>query len=128
VSTDQAAAAVVAVDAEEPPSGGELVGEEVTAVVTGLVDDVALGWVVLEEPAAVPLVESVTGAATWSGATGRSLTWASAALTICQVSPEAIRATITHAPTRLHLLMKSLSQELQARLINQTSRFSQGRE
>jgi hypothetical protein len=55
---------VVAVDADEPPSGSELVGVEVKAVVTGPVEDVALGRVVLEEPEAVPLVESATGAAT----------------------------------------------------------------
>jgi hypothetical protein len=55
---------VVAVVADEPPSGDKLVGvEEVAAVVTGLVDEIALGWVVLDL-AAVLLVESATGAAT----------------------------------------------------------------
>ena len=79
------------------------------------VDDVPAVVVVVEgsvvDPVALVVAPAkMIGASTRRGASGRSLTWASAALTICQVKVEAIRATTNHAPTRLHLLMRSLSQ------------------
>jgi hypothetical protein len=63
-----------------------------------------------EEVGEVDVVESeVLGAgATWIG--GCSLTWASAALTICHVNVVATAATSTHAPAMVHLLTQALSQ------------------
>ena len=85
----------------------------------GDVDDEDVGTVLVEEAellvdedvGAVEVIESdvLDAGPTCSG--GWSLTWASAALTICQVSVVARAATSTHAAAMVHLLTRTLSQE-----------------
>jgi DNA-binding response OmpR family regulator len=118
--------APVVVEVVEPPAEGDVVEDPIPSV-----------SVVLEEPIEAvdpdPVVVVVSaaesrGASTWIGATGRSLTRASAALTICQVTVVASRVTTTQAPTMLHLLISSLSQLYGTRPLNEGSSFSQGGE
>ena len=73
-------------------------------------DEVLLLLLLDEELGAVEVIDSdvLDAGATWSG--GLSLTWASAALTICQVSVVARAATSTHAAAIVHLLTGTLSQ------------------
>jgi two-component system KDP operon response regulator KdpE len=87
---------------------GDVVGVVELVVLVSLPETlvvVAAGSIVLDDPP-----PGGSGAATWRG--GRSLTLASAALTICQVTAVAKAATSTHAPTMLHLLTGILSQQV----------------
>jgi hypothetical protein len=87
-----------AVTVDEPVCGEVTEGDDVPKAVVEGVEDVD------ELPGRVVSASEVLGAgAAWRG--GRSLTWASAALTICQVSPVARAATSTHAPAIAHLFM-----------------------
>ena len=113
---------IVREDQATSVAGGAAVDDE-----PGDVEDEDDGTVLVEGGAlllvdddvgAVDVIESdVLGAgATCSG--GCSLTWASAALTICHVRVVASAATSTHAPAIAHLLTLSFSQE--AKVISST--------
>jgi hypothetical protein len=94
----------VVVDVDEVGVGEVEVGEVEEVVDPGSLVDAVMSTLVVEESAAV-----ARGAATLSGA--RSLTRASAALTICQVTMVTTAVTSTQAPAILTLLIDSLSQE-----------------
>lgn len=91
------------------PAAGEVVVGVDVASVGGVVavlvvgDDIVLSAVVL-------VVSARAGAATLSGATGRSLTWSSAALTICQVTIVAPKTTSSQIPKMPNLRMSPFSQ------------------
>ena len=115
VREDQATSLVGGVEVDDEP--GEVDDEEDGIV---LVDEVLV--LLDEEPGAAVVAESevLDAGATWSG--GLSLTWASAALTICQVIVVARAATSTHAAAIVHLVTYTLSQV--ARVVS--SRGGQG--
>lgn len=66
---------------------------------------------------------AIDGAATFSGATGGSLTWAAAALTICQVSAVAVPSTTSQTTTRLQRFTSSLLQSRSETIVKGESRF-----
>lgn len=97
----------------------------VPSVVDGTVPAVVVVWLV-EEVVATVVVDVgfgsevevavdprsvITGAATFSGAMGRSLTRSSAALTICHVIVVASTSTKSQAPARLQRFTLRLSQD-----------------
>ena len=68
---------------------------------------------------------AMTGAATFRGAMGRSLTRSSAALTICQVRVVASPTTTSQPKKRVNRLTSGLSQASPAWFLNAISRFHQ---
>jgi hypothetical protein len=106
--------------------GAELVEDPEDGAVLEDGDDDAVTVVVVDDTRLVVDSDVLGAGAACTG--GRSLTWASAALTICQVKPVARAATITQAPAMAHLLMHPLSQPPGVGPLNETSRFPQGGE
>jgi hypothetical protein len=92
------------------------VGEDADVVavtpVDEVVDETGVEVVVVARRVALVVVEesAMAGAATFRGAMGRSLTWSSAALTICQVRVVASPTTTSQPKKRVNRLTPGLSQ------------------
>ena len=105
------------------------VGGAVVPVVDVELDSADVEVVVVDATVVLVVVDESTmaGAATLSGAMGRSLTRLSAALTICQVRVVASPTTTSQPKKRENRLTSELSQTSPARLLNGVSRFHQAR-
>jgi hypothetical protein len=106
---DDHAPAAIAVEVEDV--AGAVVVEVPGLVVAVVGDEVAEAPLVDVDVWVVDVESEETARGASTSSAGRSLTWASAALTICHVNVVATAATSTQAPAMLHLLTCPLSQE-----------------